>query len=266
MISGSNEYSTLKVERFNDSVAVLTLDRPESLHALNSEMANELIQLFSDWVVDTRLRCVVITASGARAFCVGADLKERNRLDDDGIRRQHALFRLFLTIRLSLDVPVIAAVQGVALGGGAEIALASDIVLASEEAEFGLPEIGLGIMPGLGGTQFLPRIIGRGRALEIMLTGDRLNAEEARECGIVSRILPRADLLNHALERAEQIASMPPLAVRSIRRAVQIGGELDLNSGLAYELALHQRLMASEDRAEGVRAFVEKRAPKWLGR
>ena len=121
-------------------------------------------------------------------------------------------------------------------------------------------------MPGLGGTQFLPRIIGRGRALEMMLTGERINAEEARECGIVSRVLPREELLSRALERAEQIAGMPPLAVRSIRRAVQIGGELDLNSGLAYELALHQRLMASEDRAEGVRAFVEKRLPTWRNR
>lgn len=266
MCRESHEYSTINVERRDDSIAILTLKRPEAHHAINSVMATELVRQFSDWAVDTQLRCIVITATGSRAFCVGADLKERNRLDDDGIRRQHALFRLFLTIRQSMDVPVIAAVQGVALGGGAEIALASDIVLASEEAEFGLPEISLGIMPGLGGTQFLPRIIGRGRALEIMLTGDRLNAEEAREYGIVSRILPRGDLLNHALERAMQIASMPPLAVRSIRRAVQIGSELDLNSGLAYELALHQRLMASEDRAEGVRAFVEKRPPTWRGR
>jgi enoyl-CoA hydratase/carnithine racemase len=266
MSSTSHEYSTITVERRDTGVAILTLDRPDALHALNSVMANELVRQFSDWVVDTNLRCIVITASGSRAFCVGADLKERNRLDEDGVRRQHALFRLFLTIRQSLDVPVIAAVQGMALGGGAEIALASDIVLAAEEAEFGLPEIGLGIMPGLGGTQFLPRIIGRGRALEMMLTGERINAEEARECGIVSRVFPREELLSRALERAEQIAGMPPLAVRSIRRAVQIGGELDLNSGLAYELALHQRLMASEDRAEGVRAFVEKRLPTWRNR
>lgn len=262
----TNEYSTISVQRHDDSIAILTLDRPEALHALNSVMATELARQFSDWVVDTQLRCIVITATGTRAFCVGADLKERNRLDDDGIRRQHALFRLFLTIRQSLDVPVIAAVQGVALGGGAEIALASDIVLAAEEAEFGLPEIGLGIMPGLGGTQFLPRIIGRSRALEMMLTGDRINAEEARECGIVSRVFPQVNLLSQALERAKKIASMPPLAVRSIRRSVQIGSELDLNSGLAYELALHQRLMASEDRVEGVRAFVEKRPPTWQGR
>ncbi|PMR77655.1 enoyl-CoA hydratase/isomerase family protein [Billgrantia endophytica] len=260
------EYSTINVERRDNGVAILTLNRPDALHALNSVMANELIRQFSDWAVDTRLRCIVITASGLRAFCVGADLKERNCLDEDGIRRQHALFRLFLMIRLSLDIPVIAAVQGVALGGGAEIALASDIVLATEEAEFGLPEIGLGIMPGLGGTQLLPRITGRGRALEMLLTGERINAEEAQEYGIVSRIFPQKEMLSRALEKAEQVARMPPLAVRSIRRAVHIGGELDLNSGLAYELALHQRLMASEDRTEGVRAFIEKRTPTWRGR
>ncbi|MCE8042362.1 hypothetical protein HOP60_09365 [Halomonas daqingensis] len=266
MSSRPHEYSTITVERRNNGVAILTLNRPDALHALNSAMANELVRQFSDWVVDTNLRCIVITASGFRAFCVGADLKERNRLDENGVRRQHALFRLFLTIRQNLDVPVIAAVQGVALGGGTEIALASDIVLAADSAEFGLPEIGLGIMPGLGGTQFLPRITGRSRALEMMLTGERINAEEALECGIVSRIFPREELLSRALESAEQIAGMPPLAVRSIRRAVQLGGELDLNSGLAYELALHQRLMASEDGAEGVRAFVEKRPPTWRNR
>jgi len=266
MNHASHEYHTINVEQRNNGVAILTLNRPEALHALNSEMANELVRQFSNWVVDTQLRCIVLTASGTRSFCVGADLKERNCLDDDGVRRQHALFRLFLTIRQSLEVPVIALVQGLALGGGAEIALSSDIVLAAEEAEFGMPEINLGIMPGLGGTQFLPRIIGHGRALEVMLTGERINAKEALESGIVSRIFPQAELLSRGLERAEQIAAMPPLAVRSIRRAVQIGSELDLNSGLAYELALHQRLMASEDRVEGVRAFVEKRSPTWQGR
>ena len=265
MTEQAGSYSTIQVERRDNGIAILTLNRPEALNALDSAMAGELVQQFSDWAVDPRLRCIVMAASGEKAFCVGADLKERNRLDYEGIRRQHAIFRLFLTIRQSLEVPVIAAVQGLALGGGAEIALASDIVYAAEEAEFGLPEIRIGIMPGLGGTQFLPRIAGRGKAMELLLSGDRIGAGEARECGIVSRVYPRAELLASAVARAEQIAGMPPLAVRAVRRAVLIGGELDLNSGLAYELALHQRLMASEDREEGIRAFVEKRTPIWKG-
>jgi len=262
----AGSYQTIAVECREHGVGVVTLNRPDALNALDSTMATELAAQFSAWAVDPQLRCIVIAAAGERAFCVGADLKERNRLDAEGLRRQHARFRLFLTVRQSLEVPVIAAVQGFALGGGAEIALASDLVYAAEEAEFGLPEIRLGIMPGLGGTQWLPRLIGRARAMELLLSGERISAREAEASGLISRVLPRERLLEGALARAAQIAALPPLAVRAVRRAVAIGGEMDLSSGLAYELALHQRLLASEDREEGIRAFVEKRAPSWKGR
>ncbi|MEX0729396.1 MAG: enoyl-CoA hydratase-related protein [Aquisalimonadaceae bacterium] len=256
---------TVLVEDRGNGTAVMTLNRPEAMNSINNAMAGEFVRLFSDWAVRTDIRCVVLAASGTRAFCAGADLKERNGLDFDGVRRQHALFRLSLTIRQSLEMPVIAAVQGLALGGGAELAMASDIVYAAPEAEFGLPEIRVGIMPGMGGTQFLPRIVGRGKAMDMLLSGDRISADAARACGIVADLFPRDELVDRAVARAEQIAAMPPLAVRAVKRAVTVGGELDLNNGLAYELALHQRLMASTDREEGIRAFVEKRAAKWVG-
>jgi enoyl-CoA hydratase/carnithine racemase len=260
------EYRTIAVEQRDNGVGVVTLNRPEALNALDTAMARELAAQFSAWAVDPQLRCIVMAAAGERAFCVGADLKERNRLDAEGLRGQHACFRLVLTVRLGLEVPVIAAVQGFALGGGAEIALASDLVYAADDAEFGLPEIRLGIMPGLGGTQWLPRLIGRARAMELLLGGERIGAREAEAIGLISRVFPREQLLDAALARAAQIAALPPLAVRAVRRAVANGGEMDLGSGLAYELALHQRLLASEDREEGIRAFVEKRAPIWKGR
>ncbi|MGM0561219.1 MAG: enoyl-CoA hydratase/isomerase family protein [Pseudomonadota bacterium] len=260
-----DEQFPLLLSEHESGIVHITLNRPNALNAINNEMASEMVRYFCDWAVRTDVRCVVISAKGTKAFCVGADLKERNNLDDEGVRRQHALFRLSLTIRQSLEIPIIAAVQGLALGGGAELAMASDLIYASETAEFGLPEIRVGIMPGMGGTQFLPRLVGRSKAMEMLLSGERISAKQAEQCGLVSQTVSEGELLSFALERAEQISNMPPLAVQAINRAVSMGGELDINSGLAYELALHRRLMASEDRREGVRAFVEKRRPEWSG-
>lgn len=245
-------------------VALMRINRPEALNAMTTDTGLAMVRAYCDYAIRPDLQCLIITGTG-RAFSVGADLKQRAGLDLAGLRRQHAAHRLALTIRQGFEFPVIAAVNGLAFGGGAELALSADLVIAAEDARFCLPEIKRGIMPGMGGTQFLARALGPRRAMELLLEGREIGAAEAVSLGLANRAVPPADLMDEALRTARQIAASPPLAVRAIVRSARAGAGTDMATGLAYELALHQRLMASDDRREGIAAFVEKREPRWTG-
>jgi enoyl-CoA hydratase len=247
-------------------VATLTLDRPERMNAINAAMKAELAQAL-DVIVEQCARVVVVTGAG-RAFCAGADIKERAGQEPTPAeflaaqRKTHALFDRLAT----LDAPVIAAINGVALGGGLEIALCADIRIASASAKLGLTEVALGVIPAGGGTQRLPRLIGLGAAKRMVLTGQVLEAEAARALGLVDEVVAPEELLPHAAALAAAIAAQPPLAAQAAKRVMDRGMEADLATGLEAELHAAAILFATEDRKEGMRAFVEKRRPLFLGR
>lgn len=253
-----------QVDEKGDGVVLVTLDRAEAMNALDSAAAQAMVTLFGTrFRQRDDVRCVVLTGAGSRAFSVGADLKERASMDQDEWRRQHALFRDAFDALRRFPWPVIAAVNGYALGGGCELALSCDFAYAATNAQFGLPEIGLGIMPGCGGTQLLPRALGVRRAKELVLTGGRVSAAEALAWGLVNRVLPSFELVDTALETAARIAANAPLSVQGAKRAIDYGVETDLETGLMLEVSIHQRLSASEDRSEGISAFNERRKPEW---
>lgn len=252
-----------------DSVAIVTLHRPERMNTIGGAMKSDLARAFFDYArADDRVRAVLVTGSGERAFCAGADIKERagqQITGSDYFVAQKATHDLLRGIE-EFEKPVLAAINGVALGGGLEIALCCDIRIAADSARFGLPEIKLGVIPAAGGTQRLPRLIGEARAKELILTADLVDAETALRYGIVSRVLPPAELMPAALALAQRIAGHPPLAVRFAKRAINRGMQTDLDSGLEYERYAAAMLIDSEDRKEGMRAFVEKRKPVFTGR
>ncbi len=251
------------------NVAVVTLNRPDRMNTLGGSMKPDLARAFFEYArADERVRAVLVTGSGERAFCAGADIKERAGNATSGTDyfvAQKATHDLFRNIE-EFEKPVIAAINGVALGGGLEIALCADIRLASQAARFGLPEIKLGVIPAAGGTQRLPRLIGEARAKELILTAELVDADTALRYGIVSRVLPQAELMPAALALAQRIAEHPPLAVRFAKRAINRGMQTDLDSGLEYERYAAAMIIDSEDRKEGMRAFVEKRKPVFTGR
>lgn len=251
------------------NVAVITLNRPDRMNTLGGSMKPDLARAFFEYArADDQVRAVLITGSGERAFCAGADIKERAgqvTIGTDYFVAQKATHDLFRNIE-EFEKPVLAAINGVALGGGLEIALCADIRLAADGARFGLPEIKLGVIPAAGGTQRLPRLIGESRAKELILSADIVDAETALRFGIVSRVLPQAELMPAALALAQRIAEHPPLAVRFAKRAINRGMQTDLDSGLEYERYAAAMIIDSEDRKEGMRAFVEKRKPVFTGR
>ncbi|MDP9912508.1 enoyl-CoA hydratase [Variovorax boronicumulans] len=259
---------TLQYE-VRDNVAIVTLNRPDRMNTLGGSMKPDLARAFFEYArADDRVRTVLVTGSGDRAFCAGADIKERAGSQATGTAyfvAQKATHDLFRNIE-EFEKPVIAAINGVALGGGLEIALCCDIRIASETARFGLPEIKLGVIPAAGGTQRLPRLIGEARAKELILTADLVDAQTALRYGIVSRVLPQTDLMSEAFALAQRIAEHPPLAVRFAKRAINRGMQTDLDSGLEYERYAAAMIIDSEDRKEGMRAFVEKRKPVFTGR
>lgn len=252
-------------------VAVVTLNRPEAMNAIDLEMWQELIRVWTDFRDDPELRAAVLTGAGGKAFCAGADAKTRGDYyagmtpfqRRERAEREPGLGGL--TRNLSLWKPVIAAVNGHCLAGGLELALACDIRIASENATFGLPEVRFGIIPGAGGTQRLPRLISPGRALEIILTGEPVTAEEALRAGLVERVVKPGDLLPAATALAEKICANGPLAVRAAKEAVYRGLDLPLEEGLRLEQFLAEPLRTSEDAKEGLKAFAEKRRPVFRG-
>ncbi|MGD9344974.1 MAG: enoyl-CoA hydratase-related protein [Candidatus Aminicenantes bacterium] len=258
-------YKTLIYEK-KDNIGVLTVNRPEKLNALSNELTEELGQFLSDAEKDADLRVLVITGAGEKAFVAGADINEL--VERDGrMGRDVSRFRQDLFARIeNLPVPVIAGVNGYALGGGLELALACNIRIASEQAQFGAPEVKLGIIPGDGGTQRLPRLVGLGRAMEMVLTGDFIDAAEAHRIGLVNSVIPHEELMETVMVLAKKIASRPPLAVKYAKEAVNRSQEGDTASGYALESYLHALACTTEDKKEGVTAFLEKRKGSFKGK
>jgi enoyl-CoA hydratase/carnithine racemase len=248
------------------AVAHVVLDRPDALNAISTELARQLGAAFVALATDDDLRAVVLSSSSPRAFCVGADLKERNGYSDEQLRAQRVVYRRMAAALLGAPVPVVAAVAGYALGGGLELALLSDLVVADETAVVGLPEVSVGVIPGLGGTQLLPRRIGTARAAELIYTARRLDAAEAAALGVVDRLVPAGEAIAVASGLAAAIARNSPVGVRNAKRAIRVGTGTDLASALEVEDGAWRATAFSADRAEGVRAFAEKRTPRWPGR
>jgi len=258
-------YNTLLYEK-KDTIGMLTINRPEKMNALSNELTTELKQVLDEIEEDKELRVLVMTGAGDKAFVAGADINEL--VDRDAlIGRRVSLFRQELFSYLeNLPIPVIAAVNGYALGGGLELALACNIRIVSENAKFGAPEVKLGIIPGDGGTQRLPRLVGLGRAMEMILTGDFIDAREAYRIGLANKVVPYDELMETALALARKIASRPPLAVMYAKDAVNRSMEGDTDSGYALESYLHALACTTQDKKEGVTAFLEKRKGSFKGR
>jgi len=247
-------------------VVEIVLDRPEALNAVSTAMATALADATARVAGDLNVRCVVLRSSQERAFCVGADLKERNAFTDADLVRQRPVARGAYRGVLDLPVPAIAAVEGYALGGGYELALSCDIIVAGETATVGLPEVSVGVIPGGGGTQLLTRRVGWSRAASLVFTARRLPAPEALALGCVDEVVPAGTARDRALELARQIAANSPVGLRQAKRAMRLGADVDLATGLEVEDACWRATAFSGDRAEGVAAFAERRAPRWPGR
>lgn len=259
-------YQNLLLEQTEPGIYLLIINRPQALNALNAATLDELAQAVAQVGADTGARALLVTGAGEKAFVAGADISEMQQLSaaqaqafsEKGMQVMHALE--------ALPLPVIALVQGYALGGGCELAMACDWIIASERAVFGQPEVNLGIPPGFGGTQRLARLVGRARALELVTTARQIKADEALALGLVAAVVPATELRSKGLETARTIAAKGPVAVRLAKQAVQRGLDLDLANACAYETAAFALAFATTDQKEGMRAFLEKRAAQFSGK
>ena len=247
-------------------VITVILNRPEQHNAMNTAMGEDLLACFDALARDPDARAVVFTGAGDKAFCAGGDLKERNGMTDEAWRAQHVIFEQAALRVLRCPMPVIAAVEGFALAGGCELAILSDFIVASETAVFGVPETTLGIFPGIGGTQLLPRILGAPLAKELIFTGRRLKADEAKAVGLINHLVPAGQARAKAAEVAATIARNGPIAVRQAKKAIAYGSETDLETAMILAIEAYNATVVTEDRLEGVRAFNEKRKPEFKGR
>jgi enoyl-CoA hydratase/carnithine racemase len=247
-------------------LAHLVLNRPEVLNAIDNTLAAELRDAAHALANDQDVWAVILRGAGERAFCAGADLKARRDFTPADWAHQRALLRTMFHALRDVPQPMIAAVHGFALGGGTELAMLADFVVAAEDAVFGLTEVSLGIIPGGGGTQNLPRMIGRNRAKELIFTARRIPASEALQLGLVNHVVPRARLLEKAAELAQEILRNSPYAVRQAKWAIDHGADQEFDDGLEREHEAYMRAIASEDRGEGIAAFNEKRTPRFTGR
>jgi len=249
-----------------DGVATITLDRPERLNALNRNLVEELDQALDQVEKDDTVRVLVITGAGEKAFAAGADINEFTGLTGpDALRHMEKIQQVFLKIE-RLSKPVIAAVNGYALGGGLELMMACDIAYASETASFGQPEINLGIIPGAGGTQRLPRLVGKMRAKELILTGERITAAEAYRIGLVNRVVPPGELMDEVRKLCQKLKSKGAVALKLAKAAIEEGSNIPLQEGMAIEAKAEAICFSTEDKEEGVAAFLEKRQPSFKGR
>jgi enoyl-CoA hydratase/carnithine racemase len=261
------DFETIAVSRHEDHILLVTLNRSEVSNALNTRMGLDLMEVFEALSIDLQgLRAVIITGSGEKAFCAGGDLKERNGMTDESWQSQHAIFERMIRAMMGCPIPLVAAVNGAAYGGGCEIAAAADFVFAANNARFALTEVTLGIMPGAGGTQNLARAVGERRAKEIILSGNPFTAAEAEAWGFVNRVTELPELLETTMAIARRIAGNGPIAVRQAKQAIHRGMQMSVWDGLAFEIEAYNRLVPTEDRREGVLAFNERRKPIFQGR
>lgn len=259
-------FSTLDIQRPQPEVLLVLLNRPDVANAFNTEMGQELLNLWSALYQNPgQCRAVVLSGTGERAFCAGADLKERNGMSDDAWRQQHALFEQMIRAMMDCPVPIIGAVNGAAYAGGLEIALNADFLYAVPSAKFAFTEVTIGIMPGASGTQHLPRAVGIRRAKEVILSGRPFDANRALEWGLVNRLCDADVLLDEAIETASRIAANAPIAVQQAKKSVDAAEAMSLKDGYDFEIACYQRVIDTKDRLEGVSAFNEKRSPSFKG-
>ncbi|WP_158742287.1 enoyl-CoA hydratase/isomerase family protein [Acidisphaera sp. L21] len=261
------EYETLLIERPHPDVLQMTMNRPGAMNAMNTQMGLDMLDVFSTLAAhpDT-CRAVILTGAGDRAFCAGGDLKQRRGMTDAEWQAQHHIFERKVAAMIACPVPVIAAVNGVAYGGGCEMALACDFIYAARTVRFALPEVTIGIMPGAGGTQTLPRAVGERRAKELLLSGRPWSAEDAERWGMVNRVCEAEALLTDALDIATTIAGNAPISIRQAKRSMHHGLSLSLADGMLFEIEAYNRMVPTEDRREGVASFSEKRRPIFKGR
>jgi enoyl-CoA hydratase len=262
-----DEFETLKLTREGDHILVVTLNRPEASNAMNTQMGLDLMHAFERLQIEQDgLRIVVVTGAGDKAFCAGGDLKQRRGMTDEQWMSQHAIFERMLRAVMSCPLPVMVAVNGAAYGGGCEFVAACDFVYASSNARFALTEVTLGIMPGAGGTQNLPRAMGTRRAMEVILTGAPFTAEQGEAWGLINKVTAPDQLMEEALTTARRIAANAPISVRQAKQSVLRGAQMSIWDGLAFEIEAYNRMVPTEDRREGVLAYNEKRKPNFRGR
>ena len=260
------EYQSILLER-EQGIATLTINRPQALNALNRATMADLSAAIEELEGDNSIRCVILTGAGDKAFVAGADINELRAIAgaaegaEFAARGQALLFRIE-----NLNKPVIAAINGYALGGGCELAMACDIRMAADSARLGQPEVNLGIIPGYGGTQRLPRLVGKGRAKWLILSGDMISAQEALRIGLVDFVVPAAELMATARQLAQTVASKAPLSIAWAKQSINVGSETDLVTACAYEASQFGLVCGTEDRIEGTSAFLEKRPPQFKGR
>lgn len=260
-------YATLKLEMIEPHVLLITLNRPDVANAINTQMGHDMLDLWRRLTDDAGdVRCAILTGSGDKIFCAGGDLKERNGMTKQQWVAQHELFERAYWTLVEVPVPIIAAINGHAYAGGLETALACDFLYASSAARFALTEVSIGIMPGGGGTQNLPRAVGERRAKEIILTAKPFSAQQAAEWGLVNRICEPGELMNAALETARIIAGNAPLSVRQAKKSIHFGLQMELKTAYRFEVEAYNHLIETEDRYEGIRAFNEKRKPVFKGK
>jgi enoyl-CoA hydratase/carnithine racemase len=260
-------FETITVDYPQEHTVLVTLNRPEVANAMNTQMGLDLLAVFDGFcAAPNKQRCIVLTGAGAKAFCGGGDLKQRNGMTDEQWQDQHLIFERMIRAVVSCPVPIIAAINGAAYAGGMEISLCCDFIYASENARFALTEVTLGIMPGAGGTQNLPRAVGSRRAKEILLTGRPFNVQQAFDWGMINRICKPETLLSEALETAAVIAGNAPISTRQIKQSVNMGLNADLQTGMMFEIEAYNRMVPTDDRREGITAFNEKRKPVYKGR
>ena len=260
-------YETLALSRPDEHVLLVTLNRPTAANAFNTLMGREVLALFAGLAAEPDCcRAMVMTGAGERAFCAGGDLKERNGMTDEQWQAQHLVYEQMIRAVIDCPMPTIAAVNGAAFAGGLEIALGCDFIYAVRGARFALTEVTLGIMPGAGGTQTLPRAVGERRAKEIILTGKPFTADQAFDWGMVNRLCEPGATLNEAIETAKIIAGNAPLSVRQAKKSIHCGLGMSLRDGMDFEVEVYNRTVPTEDRREGISAFNEKRKPAFKGR
>ncbi|MCU0944020.1 MAG: enoyl-CoA hydratase-related protein [Rubritepida sp.] len=258
---------TIALDMAAPHVLCARLNRPEVANALNTQMGRDLLALWTHLTAEPgEVRCVIFTGTGGRAFCAGGDLKERNGMTDAQWIAQHEIFERAFWTQMDCPIPIIAAVNGHAYAGGLEMVLASDFAYGQSTARFALTEVTIGIMPGAGGTMTLPRAVGERRAKEIILTGKPFGAQEALDWGILNAVHEPEALWPAALETAQRIAANAPLSVRQAKKSIHFGMQMDLRTGLRFEIEAYNRLVPTEDRREGIASFNEKRRPVFKGR